>query len=115
MTLEEYLEDLLKMEPNWDSYGADPPAPVAVENAKAHAKACEAIPGFRFSPTVDGGVVAFFEGEDRYADLHFNNAGELWATTFDHKNDECKVWEIQSGEVQATLDGFKQFLALTGG
>lgn len=85
------LEKLLGFEnlpENWDSYGAAPPAPVALKNAQAfiYENHFLALPFYFIAPGVNGEVMIEFKQGQRSAELYFNDDGSNELLLF--QNDE---------------------------
>lgn len=111
---EKALDSYLSLQKNWDSYGAEPPNEVAVENAKAHLEKLRSMPSFFMTPTAIGGVGFGYSNADhtRYCSLEFDNEGGIMAIMDDDDTPESDVWEVQLDEVPEVLERMRQFLEL---
>jgi hypothetical protein len=91
------IDSFRELETGWDSYGAEPPSMVAIENARRILRVLwegEAGARIRLSPSVEGGVSIIFRTSDkRYADIECFNDGEVLAITSDPKADPV-VWSV---------------------
>ncbi len=80
------LDNLAKLEKNWDSYGADPPNELAIKNCKTFIDVNEQdeykLP--KVKPSVCGGIGMTFRGKDKLkVYIEFNNDGDCFASFTD--------------------------------
>lgn len=91
------LASFQDLKPEWDSYGAEPPAEVAINNAKRVLRILweEGVGAtIKISPSVEGGAGIVFRGAGKkYADIECFNDGEILAITSE-PNAEPVVWSV---------------------
>src|SRR5689334_12172345 len=77
------LEELGKLDVNWDSYGAEPPSDEVIDSAWSLLALCsiQGLTPYRVVPSAEGGVGICFASERRYADIEFLNTGDILAVT----------------------------------
>jgi hypothetical protein len=105
------LDALRELAPNWDSYGAEPPAEDALQ--RAH-EVIEALDAMRFRPdrvaaSAEGGVAIAFVREGRYADVECFNSGEMLAVISDGRG-RPEVWEVAPDELGRTLNRIRDHI-----
>jgi hypothetical protein len=102
-----------RLRPNWDSYGADPPSPVAVHWAEETLRIFESsgILPDRADPSVEGGISIAFTGVDKYADLECFNTGEIVATLW-RRDDNPEIWELPADarDIEQAANKIRSFL-----
>jgi hypothetical protein len=106
------LNDMSDLSWNWDTYGADPPAPQTINQALellVHLEQRSFAPT-RVVPSAEGGVAVLFTRGDRYADIEFLNTGEVLAVTYAGKA-EPDVWEIAQEPLEPTVERIRNHLA----
>jgi hypothetical protein len=109
------LDSFRGLATGWDSYEAEPPSDVALENARRILNVLwESDLGerIRLSPSVEGGVSIVFKTPDkRYADIECFNDGEILAITSKPAS-EPVVWPVNlaTGEIRDTLGRISNFL-----
>ncbi len=83
------LQKLATLEDGWDSYNAQAPSKVAINNAIVFliSNAQTNLPFFLAAPGVNGDVLVEIKKDNRSAEIYFNpdHTDEL----FLYKNDEC--------------------------
>lgn len=75
-----WMDDMKSIKAGWDSYSAEAPNEIAMNNAKLvldHLYSSSIIPD-RIIPSVEGGVAITFIRDDRYADFECFNDGEIY-------------------------------------
>lgn len=90
------LRCLAALDPNWDSYGADPPSPRAIEAARdiigEVATWFGDVPNFAdaldLAPTPDGGVLLMRDGASRETQIRVNRDRQLDALLIDEEAGE---------------------------
>jgi len=97
------LEELLRLEQDWDSYGAEPPNDLAVSLAKKLVRVLgqQGLPPPCINPSAEEGVCVSFRAGRLYADIECFNSGEILAATSDGEG-ERRVWEVASRESEIT-------------
>jgi hypothetical protein len=92
---EQKLNDMGKLAPNWDSYGAQPPTAEARDCAREILilLQSQSFPPSTIVPSSEGGVAICFLESDKYADIECLNTGEILAVTY-KGNDEPYVWDV---------------------
>jgi len=108
---EDNLRRFINLSVNWDTYGAEPPRPGAVEgalNLLLHLEHRSFVPT-RVVPSSEGGVAVFFMRGDHYADIEFLNTGEVLAVTYVGKA-EPDVWEITGQPLEPAIERIQRHL-----
>lgn len=114
-TQHEKLESFRALQRGWDSYNAEPPSDLAINNARRilHLVWSQSVPvPVRLSPSVEGGVgVVFTSAKGKYADLECFNDGEILAVTTEGAGEPI-VWSVGEGggNLMSTLEKIKSFL-----
>jgi hypothetical protein len=80
----ERLESTTNLEPNWDTYNAEPPNETARTLARRILDSLEVIsfPPTRVMPSVEGGIGLAFVEQDNRADIEVYNTGEIAAAIY---------------------------------
>src|ERR1700733_8572234 len=97
--LEQKLLKLAQLQPNWDTYGADPPNAAArtrVDRLLAELRSVAVIPT-DITASSEGGVAISFIYGNNYADIECLNSGETLAVTVSG-DEEPEVWEVNDTE-----------------
>lgn len=74
------LDDMDELEISWDTYGAEPPNKISIDNAKIILKKLysEYIKPDRITPSAEGGIAISFINDNYYADFECFNDGEIY-------------------------------------
>jgi hypothetical protein len=80
----ERLEVTIALQPNWDTYGAEPPNETALRLARCILSSLEVnfLPPTRVMPSVEGGIALSFVEQDNRADIEVYNTGEIAAAIY---------------------------------
>lgn len=106
------LKQLSKLREDWDSYGAEAPTDVSVNNASRVLKTLSefsAVPD-GILPSAEGGIAICFVRDDSYADIECLNSGEILAVKY-RGNEPPRVWEVGESvadTVQTILGHFSE-------
>ena len=98
------VQSLAALEPDWDTYGAEPPNSTALRLARdalrrLHQAAC--LPD-TIVPSVEGGVVFSFVNGRKHADIEFTNDGEVFVIASTSANDVV-VQEFALAELEEAV------------
>ncbi len=98
------LQSLAALEPDWDTYGAEPPNSTALRPARdalrrLHQVAC--LPD-TIVPSVEGGVAFSFVNGRKHADIEFTNDGEVFVIT-STSADDVVVQEFALAELEEAV------------
>lgn len=94
------IQEFIKLKVNWDSYGAIPPAMLAIKNAKDFLLKTETknLPVYFVAPGRNGEVLIELNGEqNKTAELYFNADGSIEMLLFE--SDDC-IFEGEYSEKQ---------------
>ena len=93
---------LAALQPNWDSYGADPPSALAIENARRFVAVAERMgyPPMRVAPAVVGGVGVTHRQGERKTYAEFYNDGRVLVLFSDDVQREPIVIQIQPTDAE---------------
>lgn len=89
------LNQLSKLEDDWDSYGAEAPNQWTINCAREVLKnlASEDLKPSSIDASVEGGVCLSFQSKSHYGDIECFNSGEVFAVT-SKNGEDTEVWEI---------------------
>lgn len=110
------LESFRGLQRGWDSYDAEPPNAMAIDNAKRILRVLwegDIEVRMRLSPSVEGGVAVVFNGSDKYADLECFNDGEILAITSEGSA-EPSVWSV-GADAASLRDAVVKIIAFVNG
>ena len=98
------VQSLAELEPDWDTYGAEPPNSTALRLARdalrrLHQAAC--LPD-TIVPSVEGGVAFSFVNGREHVDIEFTNEGEVFVITSTSANDVV-VQEFALAELEESV------------
>lgn len=105
------IDDMARLEKNWDSYDADPPSEECRNKAKAAVTVAQLLDIYpkHVCPSAQGGIGLCWFGPERYADIEYLNDGEVLAVTSLQKNrDGIEVWEVT--DLPETLERIRKFI-----
>ena len=110
----ERLATAKTLQPNWDSYGAEPP------NKRSRAVAVrildvlqqKSIPPTRLVASAEGGIGIVFTDGDRYADIECLNSGEIMVAAYSGQQ-VPEVWEVEPTDdgISAALERIRVHIA----
>jgi len=108
----ERLESTVALEPNWDTYGADPPNEKARELARSILASLEAnsFPPTRLMPSVEGGIGISFVAQDNRADIEVYNTGEIAAAIYSNVK-APETWTVPDRSLEMTINCIRVHLA----
>jgi len=111
--LQRQLDALDHLKKGWDSYDAEPPNKMAVENAR---RAFEEFSSLemgvlptRISASVEGGVGFVFRRADRYVDIEFFNSGET-VSAASEEDGRSDVRDWSGNESAAMIDWIRRYI-----
>jgi len=111
------LEELLRLERDWDSYGAEPPNDLAVSLAKKVVRVLsqQGLSPPCINPSAEEGVCISFRAGRLYADMECFNSGEILAATSNGEG-QRRVWEVESrdSEIIEAARRIRKFLNSRG-
>lgn len=116
VTLVERLAELAELEPNWDTYGAEPPSEKALRRALgAIQRTWMSLLPVTALPSVEGGIILVYSTDaDRYAEIEFGNDGEVVAA-FRRPAGRPKVWSVRDDlGVVAAVTEIRRHLGSSG-
>jgi hypothetical protein len=115
----ERLDELARLEPDWDSYGGEPPSELAItraadlmrEVAQRHWSSLgeAAIPSF-VAPIADGGIHLEWAGPSGDLELQVGQQGNLDYLWIDRSGDDRRFQEKHGVTRGAVLDVIRQVL-----
>lgn len=96
---------------NWDSYGSEPPNPIAIENAKNMIKrfASRNIKPAVIAPCPEEGVTLTFIIGEQMATIETYSSGEIIAIKAKEET-ESEVWEVDPDSPEADIDNIQVHL-----
>ena len=101
------LESLTGLTRGWDSYDAEPPNAMAMQNARAVLEALVSrgmsVLPTRISASVEGGVGFVFRDSGRYVDIECFNSGEM-VTVIPDESGGSSVEEWSDSEMESMID-----------
>lgn len=111
---QESLESTATLEPNWDSYGAEPPNETARALTLHILSSLEVscLPPTRVMPSVEGGIGLAFVEQDKRADVEVYNTGEVAAAIYSGLG-APETWAVGDTErsLKTTIDRIRVHLA----
>ena len=98
------VQSLAALEPDWDTYGAEPPNSTALRLAHAALRQLYQVASLpdTIVPSVEGGVAFSFVHGRKHADIEFTNDGEVFVITSTGA-DDVVVQEFALGELEAAV------------
>lgn len=108
------LTSMRTMVAGWDSYDAEPPIDIAIDNALRVLRViwtCDDPPQVEMVvPSVEGGVgIVFSRRGERYSDIECFNSGEILAVT-STRGALPEVWSVSFGDIKRSLAKISSFL-----
>lgn len=87
----ERVADMRTFKKGWDSYKADPPNEVAIQNALKFLDLCQDFMPNRFNATCMGGVGMTWNKENENVFIEFYNKGTTWYIMYKNENNEISI------------------------
>jgi len=110
----EKLESTAALEPNWDTYGAEPPNETARTLVRSIITSLEAnsFPPTRVMPSVEGGIGLSFVEQSNRAQIEVYNTGEIAAAIYSTLK-APETWTVPDTErsLRTTIDRIRVHLA----
>jgi hypothetical protein len=92
--LDQLLNGLLDLKPDWDSYKGDPPSLEVIEKLRVALNAIRStFPPHHICASAEGGAAFCWFNSPKYADIEFLNDGSVLACTTNTNND-IQVWDV---------------------
>jgi hypothetical protein len=107
----ETVDDMRRLQADWNGYNSDPPNEFARDLAKQILlSTTNILVPTRVAPSAQGGVGICFYGRNKYADIECLNTGEILATLSDGVG-RPEVWDVKPVESRKALERIGQYIA----